>query len=183
MQCKGEDVLRYRRADVAGGTYFFTVNLADREADLLTRHIDDLREVMNKVKQAHPFVVEAMVVLPEHLHAIWRLPSDDVAYPMRWSLIKAGFSRCIEKNEHIRVSRLAKRERGIWQRRYWEHLIRDENDFERHEDYIHYNPVKHGYVGHAVDWPFSSFHRYVERGILPADWGDSMVNISAGGER
>lgn len=119
----------YRRADVAGGTYFFTVNLADRKADLLTRHIDILREVMQEVKKARPFVIEAMVVLPEHLHAIWRLPHDDVDYPMRWSLIKAGFSRRLPKTETIRASRLAKRERGIWQRRYWEHCIRDENDF------------------------------------------------------
>ncbi len=179
----GGNVLRYRRADVAGGTYFFTVNLANRESDLLTRYIDDLREVVNHVKKAHPFVIEAMVVLPEHLHAIWRLPHDDVAYPMRWSLIKAGFSRRIVKNEHIRASRVAKRERGIWQRRYWEHCIRDEGDFERHVDYIHYNPVKHGYVKHAVDWPFSTFHKYVERGLLSSDWGEQLVDNAVGGER
>lgn len=175
--------MHYRRADVAGGTYFFTVNLANRESDLLMRHIDGLREVMNKVKQAHPFVIEAMVVLPEHLHAIWRLPHDDVAYPMRWSLIKAGFSRRIEKNEYIRASLVAKRERGIWQRRYWEHCIRDEKDFERHVDYIHHNPVKHGYVSRAIDWPYSTVHKYVERGILPSDWGNNILNIDAGGER
>jgi len=175
--------LRYRRADEAGGTYFFTVNLADRKADLLTRHIDVLREVMQQVKQAHPFVIEAMVVLPEHLHAIWRLPHDDVDFPMRWSLIKAGFSRRMDKTEQIRASRQAKRERGIWQRRYWEHCIRDETDFERHVDYVHYNPVKHGYVRRAIDWPFSTFHKYVEQGLLPTDWGDNMVDIEAGGER
>ncbi len=175
--------MRYRRADVAGGTYFFTVNLANRESDLLTRHIDVLREVMNKVKQAHPFVIEAMVVLPEHLHAIWRLPNDDVDFATRWSLIKAGFSRRMDKTETIRTSRLAKRERGIWQRRYWEHCIRDEKDFERHVDYIHYNPVKHGYVKHVIDWPYSTFHKYVERVVLPTDWGDSVVNIEVGGER
>ncbi len=176
-------VLRYRRADVAGGTYFFTVNLADRKVDLLTRHLDDLREVINKVKQAHPFVIEAMVVLPEHLHAIWRLPHDDVDFPMRWSLIKAGFSRRMDKTEPIRASRQAKRERGIWQRRYWEHIIRDENDFERHVDYIHYNPVKHGHVQRVIDWPFSTFHHYVERGFLPSDWGDGEVDILTGSER
>jgi putative transposase len=87
--------MRYRRADTAGGTYFFTVNLAERRSDLLMRHIQDLRAVINKVKQAHPFVIEAMVVLPEHLHAIWRLPPGDARYPLRWGLIKAGFSRCI----------------------------------------------------------------------------------------
>lgn len=175
--------MRYRRADVASGTYFFTVNLANREGDLLTRHIDVLREVMNKVKQAHPFVIEAMVVLPEHLHAIWRLPNDDVDFPMRWSLIKAGFSRRMDKTETIRTSRLAKRERGIWQRRYWEHCIRDEKDFERHVDYIHYNPVKHGYVSRAIDWPYSTFHKYVETGLLLSDWGHNIVKVEAGGER
>ncbi|MFA6040721.1 MAG: transposase, partial [Methylophilus sp.] len=102
---------------------------------------------------------------------------------MRWSLIKAGFSRRIVKNEHIRASRAAKRERGIWQRRYWEHCIRDEGDFERHVDYIHYNPVKHGYVKHVVDWPFSTFHKYVERGLLSSDWGEQLVDNAVGGER
>jgi putative transposase len=112
-----------------------------------------------------------MVVLPEHLHAIWKLPEGDADYPMRWSLLKSGFSRGLEKTELIRASRLNKRERGIWQRRYWEHQIRDEWDFEKHADYIHYNPVKHGYVKRPVDWPFSTFHRYVQTGVLPEHWG------------
>jgi len=113
--------MRYRRADAAGGTYFFTVNLAERRSDLLVRHIDDLRAAMKTVKDAHPFAILTMVVLPEHLHAIWRLPPDDADYPLHWSLIKAGVSRRLAKGEHIRASRQAKRERGIWQRRYWEH--------------------------------------------------------------
>jgi putative transposase len=113
--------MQYRRADAAGGTYFFTVNLAERRSDVLVRHIDDLRADIKSVKDSHPFAILAMVVLPEHLHAIWRLPSGDADYPMRWSLIKAGFSRRLAKGEHIRASRQAKRERGIWQRRYWEH--------------------------------------------------------------
>ncbi|BBJ23679.1 REP-associated tyrosine transposase [Candidatus Nitrotoga sp. AM1P] len=110
--------MRYRRADATGGTYFFTVNLAERRSDLLVRHIDDLRAAMKTVKDAHPFAILAMVVLPEHLHAIWRLPPDDADYPLRWSPIKAGFSRWRAKGEHIRASRQAKREHGIWQRRY-----------------------------------------------------------------
>ena len=103
--------MHYRRARTAGGTYFFTVNLADRHADTLTRHIDDLRAVIDLVKARHPFSVVAMVVLPEHLHAIWRLPPGDADYPMRWSLIKAGFSRRLSKTEAIRASRVGKRER------------------------------------------------------------------------
>jgi putative transposase len=123
--------MQYRQARAAGGTYFFTVNLAERDADTLVRHIDDLRKVMTKVRAAHPFAIVAMVVLPEHLHALWRLPAGDSDYPMRWSLLKAGFSRCVEKGERIRPSRKAKRERGIWPRRYWEHQIRDEADLGR----------------------------------------------------
>lgn len=163
--------MRYRRSDVEGGTWFFTVNLADRSADTLVRYIEDLREVMYKVKAAHPFSLLAMVVLPEHLHAIWRLPLGDADYPLRWALIKAGFSRRLAKGETLSPSRAAKRERGIWQRRYWEHQIRDEMDLARHVDYIHFNPVKHGWVSRAVDWPHSTLHGYVERGMMSGDWG------------
>jgi len=137
--------MRYRRADAAGGTTFFTINLTERRSDLLVRHIHDLRATMKTLKDAHPFAILAMVVLPEHLHAIWRLPPDDADYPLRWSLIKAGFSQRLAKGEYIRASRQAQRERGIWQRRYWEHQIRNEIDLARHVDYIHYNPVKHGW--------------------------------------
>ena len=166
--------MRYRRADAAGGTYFFTVNLAERRSDLLLRQVDDLRAVTTSVKQAHPFAILAMVVLPEHLHAIWRLPPGDADYPLRWSLIKAGFSRRQAKDERIRASRQAKRERGIWQRRYWEHQIRDETDLARHVDYIHFNPVKHGWVKRPVDWPHSTLHGYIERGMATPDWGGQM---------
>ncbi|CAH1189692.1 hypothetical protein NTGBS_1090004 [Candidatus Nitrotoga sp. BS] len=110
----------------------------------MVRYFDDLRAAMKTVKDAHPFALLAMVVLPERLHAIRCLPPDDADYPLRWSLIKAGFSRRLAKGEHIRASRQAKREWGIWQRRYWEHQIRDETDLARHVDYLHYNPVKHG---------------------------------------
>ncbi len=163
--------MRYRRADAAGGTYFFTVNLAERNSDILVRHMDGLREVIKKVKEDHPFSIVAMVILPEHLHTIWRLPSGDADYPARWSLIKAGFSRRLARTERIRASRQAKRERGIWQRRYWEHQIRDEKDLARHVDYIHYNPVKHGWVSCPVDWPHSTLHGFIERGMARVDWG------------
>ncbi len=166
--------MRYRRADAAGGTYFFTVNLAERRSDTLVRHIDDLRIAINTVKEKHPFSILAMVVLPEHLHALWRLPPGDADYPLRWSLIKSGFSRRLAKGERVSASRQVKRERGIWQRWYWEHQIRDETDLARHVDYIHYNPVKHGWVTRPVDWPHSTLHSYIERGILTADWGGDM---------
>jgi putative transposase len=166
--------MHYRRADVAGGTYFFTANLAERRSDTLVRHIGELRAAIKTVKEKHPFSILAMVVLPEHLHAIWRLSPGDADYPLRWSLIKSGFSRRLAKGERVSASRQAKRERGIWQRRYWEHQIRDDIDLARHVDYIHYNPVKHGLVMRPVDWPHSTLHSYVERGIVTADWGGRM---------
>ena len=166
--------MRYRRANAEGGTYFFTVNLADRHSDFLVQHIVDLRAVMQAVKIAHPFSIVAMAVLPEHLHAIWRLPPGDADYPLRWSQIKAGFSRRLPKDERIRTTRQTKRERGIWQRRYWEHQIRDEDDLARHVDYIHYNPVKHGLVSRPADWPHSTLHGYIDRNMLTPDWGVSV---------
>jgi putative transposase len=172
--------MHYRRAHVAGGTYFFTVNLADRHIDTLLRHIEDLRQVLDKVKAAHPFTLVSMAVMPEHLHAIWRLPEGDADYPMRWSLIKSGFTRRLKTDERIRASRKVKRERGIWQRRYWEHQIRDEADLARHVDYIHYNPVKHGLVAHPVDWPHSTLHAYIEKGLLAPDWGGCAGDLGNG---
>ena len=110
------------------------------------------------------------MILPDHLHCLWRLPPDDDDFPLRWRLLKAGFSSRLAPGEYISQSRQRKGERGIWQRRYWEQVIRDERDFQRHLDYIHYNPVKHGYVPAAKDWPYSSFHRWVKRGVYPVDW-------------
>lgn len=146
--------MRYRRANVAGATYFFTANLADRRAGLLVEHIDALREVLRRVERTHPFQIDAMVVLPGHLHALWTLPRDDADFATRWMLIKAGFSRQLRPSERRTAGRVAKGERGIWQRRYWEHLIRDERDFARHVEYIHFNPVKHGLVKRAVEWRY-----------------------------
>ena len=163
--------MRYRRSDVAGGTYFFTVNLAERQNTLLVDEINKLRNAMNKVKRQHPFKIDAMVVLPDHLHVMWTLPVNDNDFVTRWMLIKSGFSRQLPKSERINQSRQAKGERGIWQRRYWEHLIRDEDDFEHHVNYIHYNPVKHGHVDHAVDWPYSTIHDFIAKGLLNRDWG------------
>ncbi len=176
--------MRYRRSDVAGGTFFFTVNLVDRSSRLLTDRIDLLRNSIRKVRQAHPFDIVAMVVLPEHLHAVWKMPDGDNDYPLRWSLIKAGFSRVLEKTEHISKARRWKRERGIWQRRYWEHQLRTGTDLARHVDYIHINPVKHGYVNVPTEWPYTTLHRYIRRGLLPSDWAVRMdLKLSGGGER
>lgn len=172
--------MKYRRVDTKGGTYFFTVNLAERNSALLTDHIDELRHVFNQVKRQHPFKLDAMVVLPEHLHVMLTLPADDKNYATRWRLIKGGFSRQLPKHERISKSRQRKGERGIWQRRYWEHLIRNENDYERHADYIHYNPVKHGYVSLASEWPYSTIHNYVKKGLLNQNWGDGIGDLHCG---
>ncbi len=163
--------MQYRRTDIVAGTYFFTVNLAERKRTLLADHADVLRKVIKQVKQKHPFTIDAMVVLPDHLHMLWALPQGDCDYPTRLMLIKAGFSRQIEKGEPRSVSRQAKGERGVWQRRYWEHLIRDEQDYINHVNYIHYNPVKHGYVGQASTWQYSSIHRYIRAGLIERNWG------------
>ncbi len=160
----------YRRLQITGGSYFFTVNLAERNRTLLVDEFDLLRGVFNKVKKKHPFVLDAMVVLPEHLHVMFTLPPDDNDFAKRWMLIKSGFSRQLPKQEKINKSRKNKGERSIWQRRYWEHLIRDDNDFKKHVDYIHYNPVKHGYVKMAVDWPYSTVHQFIKRGVLDKAW-------------
>ena len=170
--------MRYRRDDTKGGTWFFTVNLAERNNTILVDEYDLLRSVMNKVKREHPFKLDAMVVLPDHIHSIWTLPSNDNDYSTRWGLIKSGFSRKLPKLERINRSRFNKGERGVWQRRYWEHLIRDDFDYEKHIQYIHYNPVKHGYVKRPADWPYSSVHKYIEKGVLDKKWADFVVDIS-----
>jgi len=176
--------MRYRRSSTAGGTYFFTVNLAQRKSDVLVRNIDVLHAVLGHVKSAHPFAVVAMVVLPEHRHAIWRLSPGDADYPMCWSLIKARFSRRLNKVEPIGGSRKIRGERGIWQRRHWEHQVRDETDLAHHVDYIHYNPVKHGLVTRPVDWPHSTLHGYIERKLVSKNSGAGMINKMGGyGER
>jgi putative transposase len=152
-------MMRYRRMKKLGGTYFFTVALADRTESTLVEHVDLLRSAFRLVKDHHPFIIDAIVIMPEHLHTIWTLPEEDMDYPARWALIKAGFSRSLAKGEQISRSRQNKGERGIWQRRYWEHMIRDEEDFAQHVDYIHFNPVKHGHVSNPMEWPYSSIHR------------------------
>lgn len=152
----------YRRAYVNGGCYFFTVALANRKGNLLVQHINALQAAFKYVKEPHPFTIDAIVILPDHLHCIWTLPEKDSDYSKRWSLIKMHFSKKLPKTEHINASRRKKGERGIWQRRYWEHCIRNEQDYVNHIEYIHQNPVKHGYVNNARDWPYSSFHKFYD---------------------
>jgi len=141
----------YIRAFVPGGTFFFTVALLERRRRLLTENIDDLRDVFADARRRRPFSLDAIVVLPDHLHCIWTLPPDGADFSSRWHDIKACFAARIDRGERLSARRIEKGERGIWQRRFWEHVIRDERDFERHVDYIHYNPVKHGYVARAAD--------------------------------
>jgi putative transposase len=159
----------YRRNFVPGGSFFFTVVIANRSAPVLTDNIELLRHAVADVKRELPFELVAMVVLPEHLHCVWTLPEDDADYPTRWKKIKAVFSRGLPKGEQRSASRVAKGERGIWQRRFWEHTLRDDDDLRRHLDYIHFNPVKHGHVRNVIEWPYSSFHRYVRSGVYPSN--------------
>jgi len=173
----------YRRLRVAGGTYFFTVNLAERGSDLLVREVRILRAVVGRVRAAYPFGIEAWVVLPDHSHAVWTLPDGDADFSTRWGLIKRGFSLGVGRGERVSASRRGKGERGVWQWRFWEHAIRDERDFAAHVDYVHFNPVKHGFVAHAGDWPYSTFRRAVRLGVYPADWGGRGEAVGDFGER
>ena len=182
--CYDGDMTDYRRNFLAGGSCFFTVNLAERRLRLLTEHIDSLRAAFRQTRRNHPFTIDAMVVLPDHLHTVWTLPEGDADFSTRWRLIKSAFSRSLRIGERLSPSRAAKGERGIWQRRYWEHTTRDEDDFARHVDYIHINQVKHRLVTRVGDWPYSSFHRMVRLGIYPADWaGDATNDDGMFGER
>ena len=172
----------YRRSLVGGGTFFFTVTLADRRSSLLVEHIERLRTAYGRVQREHPFETAAICVLPDHLHAVWTLPADDADFSLRWSLIKAGFSRGLTATLRRSESKVAKREKWIWQRRFWEHQIRDDLDLQRHVDYIHFNPVKHGHVARVADWHYSSFHRYMEQGLCRLDWAGGEVGLESAGE-
>jgi putative transposase len=162
-------MVNYRRNYLTGGMYFFTVNLQNRQSTLLTEYITPLRGALRAVQQHLPFNIIAMVVLPEHLHALWKLPAGDADYSQRWRAIKSQFTRSLIK-QGVKLQNNKKGEYFLWQRRFWEHTIRDEPDLERHINYIHYNPVKHGLVERVSDWPHSSFGKYVKLGRLPIDW-------------
>jgi putative transposase len=181
-------VVQYRRNFVPGGTYFFTVVLHDRQANTLVRHIEILRQSFSRVKATRPFQLDAIVVLPDHLHALWTLPVGDADFSGRWRAIKAAFVRGAAAAGET-VIRNARGEAEVWQRRFWEHTIRDEADFAAHCDYIHFNPVKHGLAACPADWLHSSIHRFIERGIYPPDWtvsdspDDARRNPGSFGER
>jgi putative transposase len=167
----------YRRAFVRGDCWFFTINLLDRRSTLLTDQIGPLREAIRFTRRRSAFRIDAFVVLPDHMHAIWTLPVDDADFSTRWRLIKSRFAKAIPKGEQLSRVRRARGERGIWQRRFWEHLIRDDADYARHVEYCYINPVKHALASRVRDWPYSSFHRDVQAGLFPADWaGDSELS-------
>jgi putative transposase len=157
--------------------------LADRRSTILVDHIGALRAAFRVARRERPFLVDAVVILPEHLHAILTLPPGDADFPGRWRRIKGHFSSGLIA-AGIDVQRNPNGDLALWQTRFWEHTIRDESDFERHVDYIHFNPVKHGLAASVRDWPHSSFHRYVREGLLPEDWA-GVVNDGGGdfGER
>ena len=165
----------YRRLLVPGGCYFFTVNLLDRNSSLLTSQIDSLRAAVRATRNRFPFEIDAMVVLPDHIHAVWTLPDGDTDFSVRWRWIKIRFARAIAANEHIDPIRAARGERGIWQRRFWEHLIRDEHDYHNHIEYCWFNPVKHGLVERVEDWPYSSFHREHCQSPKPGDFERKLL--------
>ena len=148
----------YRRIHFKGGSYFFTVALERRGSSLLVDFVDDLRAAYAATWQSHPWRCDAFVVMPDHLHAVWTLPEGDADYSTRWRLIKARFSRAVGLYGQRSRSKREKRERGIWQRRFWEHTIRDQDDFDAHIRYCWGNPVKHGLCDAPTDWPYSSIH-------------------------
>ncbi|MDG2941721.1 transposase [Bisgaard Taxon 10/6] len=166
----------YRRDFTEGAMYFFTIVLLDRKSTLLTDFVGDFREAYREVQSYYPFETIAIVVLPDHFHVIMQLPEGDSNYSRRIGAIKTNFSRRIQNRTDKTASQLKKRESGIWQRRFWEHLIRDDRDLNNHIDYIYYNPVKHGYVAKVSDWEYSSFHRDVRLGFFDEDWGGDICH-------
>lgn len=169
---------RYRRL-LTGSTYFFTVVAHRRRPIFCNPAIRAcLANAIRFVRQTRPFIVDGWILLPDHMHCIWTLPEHDIDYSIRWSIIKRYVSsrgaHALHDTALSTPSRQKRRESTIWQRRFWEHQIRDENDFERHMDYIHFNPVKHGFVHQVVDWPHSTFHRYVRDGVYTEDWGGTQ---------
>jgi putative transposase len=167
---------RYRRI-TAGSTFFFTIVTYRRRPILCKDAVRAaLRQAIHDVRVTRPFSIDALVLLPDHLHCIWTLPDGDSDYSTRWSRIKRNVSRECHQAFHnsllLTPSARKRREVSIWQRRFWEHRIRDEADFERHADYIHYNPVRHGYAARASEWPYSTFRQYVKRGVYAPEWGE-----------
>ena len=195
--------MRYRRVFIPGGSFFFTLVTENRRPLLASAEaVDVLRQAFRSVKAARPFALDAIVVLPDHLHCIWTLPQYDADFATRWRLIKTWFTKHCDPalrsgpgqsldvalrqkapnaTYTLKPSRAARKEQAIWQRRYWEHALRDETDLARHVDYIHFNPVKHGHVSAAMEWPYSSFRRYVAEGLYSMDWGRGAMDFDGVG--
>lgn len=173
---------RYRRAVQTGSISFFTVLAYRRQMIFCDEAIRDaLHQAITSVRLRYPFDIDAWVLLPDHLHCIWTLPQGDADFSTRWMLIKRQVSLACRENYRrahwIGSSKQKHRESTIWQRRFWEHRIRNDDDFTRHVDYIHHNPVKHGYVKTVAEWPYSTFHRYVREGVIAHDWvGSADLN-------
>ncbi len=165
---------RYRRNHLFGGTFFFTVKLADPKSHVLVEYINLLREAYVFVQKRYPFKTMAVCMLPNHIGAIWALPDGDDDYSLCWRLLKARFSNHFPTMEQRSESKQQRHEKGIWQRRFYEHTIRDEANLRRCVDYVSFNPVKHGLVDAVKDWPFSSFHRDTGNGLFPLDWGGTQ---------
>jgi len=172
--------MQYRRIYAPGGTFFFTLVTHERRRVFIDdQTVSLLRDAFRSVLQNHPFTIEAAVVLPDHLNMIWRIPENDSDYATRWRLIKSHFTHHWEESRDnpTNAYRQLKGERAVWQRRYWEHLIRDDRDWQRHVEYIHYNPVKHGIVRAPLDWKVSSFHIFVKQGLYSPEWGSGELKI------
>lgn len=167
--------MRYRRTSVPGASYFFTLVTHQRKrvfAD--ARNVERWHAAVSKVQRTRPFIVEAQVVLPDHVHMIWTLPENDADYATRIRLVKTALTKDVSlqaTGATTNASRAGKGERDVWQRRYWEHLIRDERDFQAHVDYIHLNPVQHGFVARPGDWLHSTFRSWLEQGAYEPWWG------------
>jgi putative transposase len=171
FKTRGEAAMQYCRSNTPGGTYFFTVVTHERQPWLSDPMcVKTLGDVLRNVRDQRPFENLAMVLMPDHLHCIWRLPREDADFSTRWMLIKQGMSYRLRGR--IGVKRL-------WQNRFWEHTLRDDRDVEEHTHYIHFNPVKHGHVAQVSDWPYSTFHRYVQNGIYPPDWGTAPGSLAS----
>lgn len=172
----------YRRAKTPGASFFFTLVSYHRRPVLCEPQVRAaLHDAINWVRRDRPFIIEAWVLLPDHLHTIWTLPENDADFATRWQTIKRRVSvQCpslLLAHELLNNSKIKRREASLWQRRFWEHQIRDDKDFANHMDYLHFNPVKHGLVEQVCDWPYSTFHRYVKAGVLPENWGGPKEGI------
>ena len=166
----------YRRNRVPGGTFFFTVNLLDRRSNLLVARIDALRDAVHQVRARAPFHIDAWVVLPDHMHCLWTLPEGDADFPGRWRAIKTAFAKSLPIGEPRSPVMTSRGERGIWQRRYWEHTVRDDRDFTAHMDYTHFNPVKHGLVAHPAVGRIRRFIGASLEGYIPPVGAAAAMN-------